>query len=113
MWPSPSDVLVVLDDLALPLGRLRVRGQGSDGGHNGLASLLAVFGTERVPRLRIGIGSVPVDGWRAYVLAPFDPAECEIMDGALDRAVGAILGFLEGRSPGELAATTNTVPPPG
>src|ERR1700737_3283917 len=53
---APEEILVVLDDLALPLGRIRLRPDGGTGGHNGLESILVQFGTEEIPRLRIGIG---------------------------------------------------------
>jgi PTH1 family peptidyl-tRNA hydrolase len=56
---QPREILVVLDDLALPLGRLRLRGSGGSGGHNGLESIIIQFGTEEIPRLRIGIGEAP------------------------------------------------------
>ena len=54
-----AEMLVVLDDFAFPLGRLRLRTQGSSGGHNGLESVIEHFGTEEIPRLRIGIGAAP------------------------------------------------------
>ena len=53
---SPADLVVVVDDVALPLGRLRVREHGSDGGHNGLRSLVTTLGTEEFARVRIGVG---------------------------------------------------------
>jgi peptidyl-tRNA hydrolase, PTH1 family len=56
---SPADLVVVVDDVALPLGRLRVRPQGSDGGHNGLRSLAAALGSEDFARVRIGVGIEP------------------------------------------------------
>jgi len=69
-----AKVLVVVDDVHLPLGRLRLRTRGSDGGHNGLRSIVAALGTEEVPRLRLGVGS-PEGGARSeYVLGRF-PAE--------------------------------------
>jgi PTH1 family peptidyl-tRNA hydrolase len=69
-------VLVVVDDVNLPLGRLRLRGRGSDGGHNGLRSIVAALGTEEVPRLRLGVGAPPSSAvFSQYVLAPFPPEE--------------------------------------
>src|SRR6516165_9735375 len=56
---DPQQILVVLDDFALPLGRLRLRARGGPGGHNGLESVIAQFGTEELPRLRVGIGAAP------------------------------------------------------
>lgn len=71
-----ENVLVVLDDVALPLGRLRLRRRGSDGGHKGLWSVLAALGTEDVPRLRLGVGApARADARSDYVLAPFPPEE--------------------------------------
>ena len=54
-----TTILVICDDTALPLGRLRLRQKGSDGGHNGLASIIEALGTTRFPRLRLGVGPVP------------------------------------------------------
>ncbi|HUI64207.1 MAG TPA: aminoacyl-tRNA hydrolase, partial [Bacteroidota bacterium] len=71
---SADRTLIVLDDFQLPLGLLRLRPGGSDGGHNGLASVLQSLGTEAVPRLRCGIGTEtmpPSEGRRKFVLEPF------------------------------------------
>lgn len=71
-----DNVLVVFDDFLLEFGRLRLRRGGSDGGHNGLASVLQHLSTEAVPRLRLGVGPVPEDAQDIdFVLAPFDPTE--------------------------------------
>jgi PTH1 family peptidyl-tRNA hydrolase len=97
---GPGDVLLVYDDMDLPLGRLRVRPDGRAGGHRGVASVLQALGTEAVPRVRVGIGRPP-DGVDAaqYVLAPVPPAEralwSEAVEGAVDAVEAVILGGLE------------------
>lgn len=88
---EPSQVLVVIDDVALPLGRLRLRGTGSDGGHNGLASVLVHLGTERVPRLRVGIGNSSSKGSLVgHVLGKFSTDERAALDDAISRAADAV-----------------------
>jgi len=88
---KPQDILVVVDDLDLPLGRLRLRAHGSDGGHNGLKSIIEALGTTEFPRLRVGIGRPPEGVDPAdHVLTHFTPEEQTVMDAALDRAAGAI-----------------------
>lgn len=67
-----ADILVICDDTALPLGRLRLRHKGNDGGHNGLSSIIEALGTTRFPRLRLGVGPVPEGEDQAdFVLGPF------------------------------------------
>jgi len=92
----PGRVLVILDDAALPFGRLRVRPGGSAGSHNGLESVLAQFSTEEVPRLRIGIGAPPEKiALHDHVLAPFTAEEGQKLPAALDRAAEAIRCILK------------------
>jgi len=85
-----AEILVVLDDLALPLGRLRIRQSGGPGGHNGLESIIVQFGTEEIPRLRVGIGAAPREGAVDYVLGPFFEEEKPIVRSTIDRAVEAV-----------------------
>lgn len=87
-----KDLLVVSDDLNLPLGKLRFRSSGSSGGQKGLADIIRRLGTDEVPRLRIGIGSPP-DGRDAadFVLGKFTKAERPDMDEAIWRAADAIV----------------------
>ncbi len=87
---EPREILVVLDDLALPLGRLRLRIRGGPGGHNGLESVIMQFGTEEIPRLRIGIGEAPPEGSVDYVLSRFFEEEKSIVRSAINRAVEAV-----------------------
>jgi peptidyl-tRNA hydrolase, PTH1 family len=87
---EPHEVLIVLDDLALPLGRVRLRASGGAGGHNGLESVLLQFRTEDIPRLRIGIGAAPGEGAVDYVLSRFPEEERSLVSAAIDRAVDAV-----------------------
>jgi peptidyl-tRNA hydrolase, PTH1 family len=87
---DPRQVLVVLDDMALPLGRLRLRPSGGSGGHNGLESVILQFGTQEIPRLRIGIGEAPPAGSVDYVLSRFFEEEKPIVRSTIDRAVQAV-----------------------
>lgn len=92
----PDDLMVVLDDLALPCGRLRVRSSGSSGGHNGLKDIERCLGTIQYPRLRIGIDAPPqyVPG-KDYVLQRFTTAQRILVDQAIERAAGAIATWME------------------
>lgn len=84
-------VLVVSDDTALPLGKLRLRLGGSAGGHNGLDSIIDHLRTNEFPRLRIGIGATaPQEGLTNHVLGRFSPAEVVELNPMLARAVDAI-----------------------
>lgn len=85
---SLRDVLIVVDDVALPFGKFRLRGEGSSGGHNGLASVEECLKTQDYPRLRIGIGiheSETEATLRDYVLSRFDPREEKMMDRILEQ----------------------------
>ena len=87
---EPQEILLVLDDFSLPLGRLRLRAGGGSGGHNGLDSIIAQFGTEEIPRLRVGIGAAPQEGSADYVLSRFFDEEKPIVRSTIDRAVEAL-----------------------
>ncbi len=88
---QPSEILVVCDDFSIPLGTLRLRFKGSSGGHNGLDSILNAFGTQDIPRLRVGIGPVPEGQDPAnFVLASFASREKPILDDAVALAADAV-----------------------
>lgn len=97
---DPSDILAIYDDLDLPLGRIRLRAEGSAGGHNGVASLISVLG-KGFPRLRVGIGR-PAGGADpvGYVLEPFEPQEHATVEDAINRAAdGAESWLTQGLEP--------------
>lgn len=90
---EPSQVLVVYDDMDLPVGRLRLRLTGSAGGHNGMKSAIAHLGTQAFPRLRIGIGASDRGGDGAvvsHVLGNFSKAERSTMDAVVDTSLRAL-----------------------
>jgi PTH1 family peptidyl-tRNA hydrolase len=93
---APADIMVVLDDLALPCGRLRLRESGSSGGHNGLRDIERAIGTQKYPRMRLGIEAPPppVAG-KDYVLGRFTPDQRKQIDPAIDRAAGAIVTWVD------------------
>ncbi len=83
------DLLVVVDDFALPFGKIRFREGGGPGGHNGLRSIIDELSTEKFSRMRVGIGS-PERGFKDHVLAPFAPDERQRLDELLDTAADAV-----------------------
>ena len=94
---GPADLLIVCDDIALPLGKLRVRAKGSHGGQNGLRNIQEQLGTQEYARLRVGIDP-PGEHWDAadYVLSRFKPAERAIAADAIAQAAQAVLLWLRG-----------------
>ena len=92
----PSNILVVCDDLNLPFNRLRLRSEGGSGGQKGLADIVRVLGTEKVPRLRIGIGSPPGQMDAAdFVLMNFTEKEQPDMNITIKQAADAVLCWLK------------------
>ncbi|HVE70256.1 MAG TPA: aminoacyl-tRNA hydrolase [Thermoanaerobaculia bacterium] len=93
---STDDLMVVYDDIDLPLGKLRIRPSGSSGTHNGMRSIVQTLESERFPRLRVGIGAADGGRLRDYVLDEFAPDEQSIVDRAIERAVDALVLFTRG-----------------
>ncbi len=93
---SPKDIAVVLDDLALPVGKIRIRSGGSSGGHNGLRDIERVLGTDQYARLRVGIDPAPprIPG-RDYVLGRFTPEQRKLLDPAIVRSASAIVTWID------------------
>ncbi|MBN2096980.1 MAG: aminoacyl-tRNA hydrolase [Candidatus Omnitrophica bacterium] len=84
------DLLVVCDDINLPLGKIRLKADGSDGGHKGLRSIITALGKSAFARLRIGIGRKKQGGLSKFVLARFPKAENKIINQAQEQAVACI-----------------------
>jgi PTH1 family peptidyl-tRNA hydrolase len=118
---QPESLFVIVDDLNLPLGRMRVRPSGSAGGHNGLKSVQQMLGTDAFPRLRLGIGQPasaperrpgseglrPAD-WPDFVLAPFLPEEREVLGRVLVSAADCAMAWLDGADLQQLMGTYNS-----
>jgi len=97
---SSLDMMVVYDDFQLPLGTLRIRKEGTDGGHNGLASITYQLQTANIPRLRLGIAgkNCPTENKKelmaAYVLSEFDNNEVRLAEEMIDHARAATLSWV-------------------
>jgi len=87
---EPADIIVVLDDIALPVGRIRLRLKGSAGGQNGLANILQHLGTQEVPRIRLGVGSAKSGDMVGHVLSRFPKDDIPLMEEAYLRAAEAV-----------------------
>lgn len=90
---APSDVLVVYDDMDLPVGTIRVRARGRPAGHRGMASVVEALGTLEVPRVRVGIGR-PWSDAVDHVLSRFEPEERAAVEEAVERAADAVEAVL-------------------
>ncbi len=92
---QPGQCLVCYDDLDLSVGTIRLRRGGSAGGHNGIKDIIQKLGTNKFPRLRIGIGNDFPKGQQVqHVLSSFTPEEAETMESVLDKAVDATFTFV-------------------
>ena len=94
---SSSDFLFVCDDVNLTFGKMRLRGSGGAGGHHGLESVIAAFGSEDFARLRIGVGSetMPKDDLTDYVLGKFSREEKKTLEEILERAASVCVAWTE------------------
>ena len=93
----PDHVLVISDDVALPLGKLRIRAGGSAGGHNGLKNIIAHLGTDQFPRIRVGVGAPahPEHEMIDWVIGHFTAQEKKAADEAIGKAVDAAACIIE------------------
>lgn len=91
-----KDLLIVYDDIDLPIGSIRVRSEGSAGGHNGMKNIVQYLGTTKIPRVRIGIDpKPPYMDLADYVLSRFEKADREAIEEGLRQGAKAVLSFLE------------------
>jgi len=95
---STDDLIVVFDEIDLPLGKLRIKPSGSAGTHNGMRSIVEALGTERFARLRVGVRGESHTDYRLrdYVLDEFTPEEMPVVEKTIDRAVDALVLFARG-----------------
>ena len=105
----PEHVLVVSDEVSLPVGSLRIRFKGSAGGHNGLKNIIAHLGTDAFPRIRLGVGSAPHPGYDMadWVLSAFQNEDAETIRAAAENAAKACVCFSE-KGPDKAMTQFNT-----
>jgi PTH1 family peptidyl-tRNA hydrolase len=111
-YKIPIDhILILSDDVSLPLGRIRVRTEGSAGGHNGLKSVISHLGSQTFPRIKIGVGEKPHPDYDLadWVLSRFTPEEEKLLGPAIERAAAAALELIS-NGPASAAARFNGKP---
>ena len=95
----PEKIIVVFDDISLPVGKIRVRRKGTDGGHNGLKSIIYLLNSDSFPRVKIGIGGKPHPDYDLadWVLSAFSEEEAKLMDEAAKSGVDAVKLIVSGK----------------
>jgi PTH1 family peptidyl-tRNA hydrolase len=91
-------VIIIYDDVSLSVGKLRIRSKGTDGGHNGIKSIIYLTGKDVFPRIKIGVGQKPSPEYdlAAWVLSKFPKSELELLDAAIIKAYSAVQLLVEG-----------------
>ncbi len=110
---QPEEVLVIQDDMDLPVGTLRIRKKGTSGGHNGLKSIERALGSQEYPRIKVGIGH-PAHEEKAvisHVLHRFDGQDRETVERLVQKAADAVEDWMQGVSVNEMASRYNVKPP--
>lgn len=95
---SPEDILVIHDDMDMPIGKIRIRANGKSGGHNGIKSIMACLGTNNFNRLKIGIRHPQKESVVSWVLSPFNDEQQKLMDAAFDVSENIINDFIKGKN---------------
>lgn len=94
---KPEDILVIQDDMDMPIGKIRIRANGKSGGHNGIKSIIRDLGTEKFNRLKIGIRHPEKTSVVSWVLTPFNDEQQKLMDDAFSTSEEIIADFISGR----------------
>lgn len=94
---DPENILIIQDDMDMPIGKIRIRANGKSGGHNGIKSIIRDLGTEKFNRLKIGIRHPKNATVVSWVLTPFNDEQQKLMDDAFDTSVKIIDDFIAGR----------------
>ena len=92
---SEEDLLVIHDDLDLPLGKIRLRRQGSSGGQKGMGNIIDLLGTQKIDRIRIGISNDKTIDTKDYVLGRFSKEEMKVFEEAIEKAADAVIDSLD------------------
>ncbi|MDD6271455.1 MAG: aminoacyl-tRNA hydrolase, partial [Ruminococcus sp.] len=93
----PENVIVIFDDISLDVGKLRIKRKGSDGGHNGIKSIVSCISSNNFPRIKLGVGKKPHPEYdlAAWVLSEFKKDEAKLLKEAIDNACDALLLMLD------------------
>ena len=93
---QPSDLVIIYDEMDLPLGIIRLRPRGGTAGHQGMASIIDVLGSNKFPRVRVGIGKPEsADDWIRYVLEPFQEDELTVVRDVVERVAASLDSLIE------------------
>ena len=95
---KPEDILVIHDDMDMPIGKIRIRANGKSGGHNGIKSIMACLGTNNFNRLKIGIRHPENESVVSWVLSPFNNDQQKLMDAAFETNENVINDFIKGKN---------------
>ena len=96
---TPADLMVIYDDISLPVGAVRIREKGSDGGHNGMKNIIYLSGKDTFPRIKMGVGAKPNPQWDLadWVLSTFSAQEKKDLSEAIDHAASAVELMVQGK----------------
>ena len=94
----PEKIIVIFDDVSLDVGKMRIRRKGSDGGHNGIKSIIYLNGSDQFPRIKIGVGKKPHPDYdlAAWVLGHFSEEDLKALDGVFDKSYEAVREIVKG-----------------